>query len=206
MFRLQGLFCLVCLVGASRIAKLMDGNQKVAQRRLILGPDQAGTLCGVIHRKRYDTSLLLHVIFKQPYTGSAGDAANQQLSFLCAFYWRHEGLLNQGVIQFPQAVHFGVGQLLWRDCRLSPEIVKTGQTLAVNRLANRFAALTAEVMGCAIKLEGNGRLTVSRLTAMEAIQVRQPWADSPALMVMPLSEGSQVSPLRRHSLAGPLRS
>ena len=206
VFGLEGLFRLVCLVGAGRITQLMNGNQKVAERRLIGGPDQPGSLCGVVYRKGNNTGLLFHVVFKQPDAGRAGNPANQQLGFLCPFDRGNKGFLNQGMVKFPDTVQFCCGQLLRCDSRFCPKIIKTGQTLTVDGLANRLAALAAEVASCAIKLKGNGRLTICRFTAVKAILAGQPWADSPALTVMPLSEGSQASPLRRHSLAGPRRS
>jgi hypothetical protein len=44
----------------------------------------------------------------------------------------------------------------------------------VDRLTNRLAALAAKMAGCTIKFKGDGRLTVSWLTAMKAIQAGQP--------------------------------
>jgi len=157
----------------------------------------------MIYREGVNTGLLLHMVFKQPDTSGTGDATNQQLCFLCAFYRCNKRLLNQRVIKLSDSVQFRRGQLFWGNGRLCPEIIETGETLAANSLAHRFAALAAEVTGSTFELEGNGRLTVGRLTAVKAIQPGQPWADPPALTVIPFSAGSQASPFNRHSLPGP---
>ena len=206
MLGLERLFRLVCLVGAGGVAELVDRDQQVTQPSLIRGPDQSRTLSGMVYREGVNTGLLLHMVFKQPDTGGTGDATNQQLRFLCAFYRCNKRLLNQRVIKLSDSVQFRRGQLLWGNGRFGPEIIEPGETLAANGLAHRFAALAAEVTGRTFELEGDGRLTVRWLTAVKAIQPGQPWADPPALTVIPSSAGSQASPFNRHSLAGPRRS